>query len=76
MFESLESLFIKTFKDEETSDELMVVYKHYADDVNMNDLVVELATFKVLMKDKQIEHFHDLLEEMRLLDKPEKKFFG
>ena len=40
----------------------------------MSDLNVELATFKVLMKDKQIEHFHDLLKEMRLLENPEKKF--
>ena len=26
------------------------------------------------MKDKQIEHFHDFLKEMRLLENPEKKF--
>ena len=45
----------------------------YATDVNMSDLNVELARFKVLMKDKQTEHFHDLLKEMRLLENPEKK---
>lgn len=61
-------------KGEETSDEVKVVREHYENDVNMSDLVVELATFKVLMKDKQIDHFHDLLKEMSLLDKPEKKF--
>ena len=51
-----------------------IVREKYATDVNMSDLNVELATFKVLMKDKQIEHFHDLLKEMRLLENPEKKF--
>ena len=40
----------------------------------MSDLNVELTTFKVLMKDKQIEHFHGLLKEMKLLENPEKKF--
>ena len=39
----------------------------------MSDLNAELATFQVLMKDKQIEHLHDLLKEMRLLENPEKK---
>ena len=39
----------------------------------MSDLNVELATFKILMKDKQIEHSQDLLKEMRLLENPEKK---
>ena len=74
VFENLESLLIKTLKGEETSVEMKIVREKYATDVNMSDLNVELATFKVLMKDKQIEHFHDLLKEMRLLENPEKKF--
>ena len=74
VFENLESLLIKTLKGEETSAEMKIVREKYATDVNMSDLNVELATFKVLMKDKQIEHFHDLLKEMRLLENPEKKF--
>ena len=53
---------------------MKVAREKYATDVNMSDLNVELATFKVLMKDKQIEYFHDLLKEMRLLENPEKKF--
>ena len=53
---------------------MKTVREKYATDVNMSDLNVELATFKVLMKDKQIEHFHDLLKEIRLLENPEKKF--
>ena len=74
VFENLESLLIKTLKGEETSAEMKIARKKYATDVNMSDLNVEPATFKVLMKDKQIEHFHDLLKEMRLLENPEKKF--
>ena len=74
VFENLESLLIKTLKGEETSAEMKAAREKYATDVNMSDLNVQLATFKVLMKDKQIEHFHDLLEEMRLLENPEKKF--
>ena len=72
MFENLESLLIKKLKGEETSAKMKVAREKYATDVNMSDLNVELATFKVLMKDKQIEYFHDLLKEMRLLENPEK----
>ena len=54
VFENLESLLIKTLKGEETSVEMKIVREKYATDVNMSDLNVELATFKVLMKDKQI----------------------
>ena len=74
VFENLESLLIKTLKGEETSAEIKIAREKYATDVNMSDLKVELAAFKVLMKDKQIEHFHDLLKELRLLENPEKKF--
>ena len=74
VFENLESLLIKTLKGEETSAEMKIAREKYATNVNMSDLNVELATFKVLMEDKQIEHFHDLLKEMRLLENPEKKF--
>ena len=76
VFENLESLLIKTLKGEETSAEMKIAREKYATDINMSDLNVELATFKVLMKDKQIEHFHDLLKEMRLLENPEKKLFA
>ena len=62
VFENLESLLIKTLKGEETSAEMKIVRENYATDVNMSDLNVDLATFKILMKDKQIEHFHDLLK--------------
>ena len=74
VFENLESLLIKTLKGEETSAEMKIAREKYATDVNMSDLNVELATFKVLRKDKQKEHFQDLLKEMRLLENPEKKF--
>ena len=74
VFENLESLLIKTLKGEETSAEMKIARDKYAADVSMSDLNVEFATFKVLMKDKQIEHFQDLLKEMRLLENPEKKF--
>ena len=62
VFENLESLLTKTLKGEETSAEMKIAREKYATDVNMSDLNVELATFKVLMEDKQIEHFHDILK--------------
>ena len=74
VLQNLESLLIKTLKGEETSAERKIVREKYATDVNMSDLNVELATFKILMKDNQIEHFHDLLKKMRLLENPGKKF--
>ena len=74
LFENLESLLIKKLKGDETSAEMNIAREKYATDVNMSDLNVELTTFKVLMKDEQIEHFHDLLKEMRLLENPERKF--
>ena len=54
VFENLESLLIKTLKGEDTLTEMKIIQEKYATDVNMSDLNVELATFKVLMKDKQI----------------------
>ena len=74
VFENLESLLIKTLKGKEASAEMKLAREKYATDINMNDLNVQLATFKVLMKDKQIEHFQDLLKEMKLLENPEKTF--
>ena len=53
---------------------MKIVREKYATDVNMSDLNVDLVTFKVLMKDKHIEHFYNLLKEMRLLENPKKKF--
>ena len=73
MFENLESLLIKCLKGEETSTEMKFVRDTYASDLDVNDLSVELKTFRVLMKNKQIEHFYDLLAEMKVLENPEKK---
>ena len=61
VFENLESLLIKTLKGEETLAEMKIVQEKYTTDINISDLNVELATFKVLIKDKQIEHFHNFL---------------
>ena len=60
-------------KGEETSTEMKFVRDTYASDLDVNDLSVELKTFRVLMKNKQIEHFYDLLAEMKVLENPEKK---
>ena len=73
VFENLESLLIKCLKGEETSTEMKFVRDTYASDLDVNDLSVELKTFRVLMKNKQIEHFYDLLAEMKVLENPEKK---
>ena len=64
VFENLESLLIKTLKGEATSAEMSIVQEKYATDLNMSDLNVELTTFKVLLKDKQTEHFHNLLKKL------------
>ena len=73
VFENLESLLIKSLKGDETSTEMKFVCDRYASDLDVNELSVELATFRVLMKNKQIEHFYDLLTEMKVLENPEKK---
>ena len=73
-FENLESLLIKTLKNEDTSVEMKFSCENYGSNIILSDLHVDLATFKVLMEGKQIEHFHDLLKEMRLLETPQKKF--
>lgn len=73
VFENLESLLIKSLNGEEVSDEMKFVHDTYGCDIDINDLSVELATLKVLMKGKQVEHFYDLIIEMKQLKNPEKK---
>lgn len=76
VFESLESLLLKTLEGKEISAELKTVRENYASDIDEDSLMVELESFKVLMKEKKIDHFSELLREMKLLEKPEKKFLS
>ena len=73
IFEQLESLFIKTLKDEETPGELSSVESNYQSDINVEELEVELQTLKVLLKDKDIVYADDLISEMQSLPSEEKK---
>ena len=73
VFEQLEALLLKALKGEDTSCELDFVREKYSDDVNVNDLIVELNIFKILVKDKDIEHFHDIIKEIKLIDNAERK---
>ena len=73
IFDKLESLLIKALKGEEPSTEIDFVRETYRADVNLDDLVVELKIFKTLFGNKKIEHFYDLIREMKSMNEPEKK---
>ena len=60
-------------KVEDTSSELEFVGEKYGDNVNVNDLIAELNIFKVLFIDKDIEHFHGIIKEIKLIDNAERK---
>ena len=61
-------MLLKVLKNEDTSSELEFVREKYGDDVNLNDLIAELNIFKVLFKDNDTEHIHDMIEKIKLID--------
>ena len=66
-------MLLKVLKNEDTSSELEFVREKYGDDVNLNDLIAELNIFKVLFKDNDTEHIHDMIEKIKLIDNAEIK---
>ena len=66
VFEKLESLMIKALNGQDTSSEVKFVKETFGTDIDVDDLVVELSTFNVLLKDllkdRSIEHFNDLIK--------------
>ena len=76
VFEKLESLMIKALNGQDTSSEVKFVKKTFGTDIDVDDLVVELSTFNVLLKDRSIEHFNDLIKQMKLLPEAEKKLLN
>ena len=68
----LKELLLKVLKNEDTSSELEIAREKYGDDVDLNDLIAEL-NIKVLFKDKDINHFHDIIKKIKLIDNAETK---
>ena len=71
VFQQFEALLLKALKG--TSSKLEFVKGKYGDDANVNGLIVELSIFKALFKDKNIEHFHNIIKEVKLIDNAERK---
>ena len=63
VFEQLEAVLLKALKGEYTSSELEFVREKYGDDVNV---IVELNMLN-------IEHFQDIIKEIKLIDSAERK---
>ena len=63
VFEQLEGVLLKALKGEDTSSELEFVREKYGDDVNV---IVELNMLN-------IEHFQDIIKEVKLIDNAERK---
>ena len=72
VFEKLESLLLKALKGEDYSSEMAFVKEKYSSDVDADDLATELSVFKTLFKEKDIEHFYHLINEMKKIGDPEK----
>ena len=72
VFEQLESLLLKALQGQDTSKELLFVNEKYGTDIDIEQVKVELQTIKVILKDKDIICYDDLIEQMQSLSREEK----
>ena len=72
VFEQLESLLLKVLQGQDTSKELLFVNEKYGTDIDIEQVKVELQTIKVILKDKDIICYDDLIEQMQSLSREEK----
>ena len=76
VFEKL-GLMIKSLNGQDTSSEVKFAKETFGTDIDVDDLVVKLSTFNVLnLKDRSIEHFNDLIKQIKLLPEAEKNLLN
>ena len=64
----LEALLFKSCKSEDISHELAYVKELYHEDITLEFLVPQLEIFKIMMKDKKLGCFLDILDAVKNLD--------
>lgn len=67
-FAKLEALLLKSLKSEDISIELAFVKEFYPQDIKVEFLVPQLEIFKVLMKNKNLECFAEVLDAVKSVD--------
>ena len=67
-YAKLEALLLKSCKSEDISNELAFVKELYYQDIKVEFLIPQLDIFKILMKDKKLECFLDILDAVKNLD--------
>ena len=68
-YAKLEALLLKSCKSEDVSSELAFVQELYYQDIKVEFLIPQLDIFKILMKDKKLECFLDVLDAWKNLDR-------
>lgn len=68
----LEELLLKALHSTDISANIKYIQDNYAEDINVQQLVPQLDIFKMLINDKQITHFHDILDAVKSLSPGQK----
>ena len=63
---------LESLNGQDTSSEVKFVKETFGTDIDVDDLVVQLSTSNVLLTDRSIEHFNDLIKQMKLLPETKK----
>jgi hypothetical protein len=67
-YAKLEALPLNSLKSEDISYEMAFVKEVYHQDIKVEFLIPQLEIFKVLMKEKKLEYFAEVLDAMKNLD--------
>ncbi|CAB4016714.1 Hypothetical predicted protein [Paramuricea clavata] len=67
-YAKLEALLLKSLKSEDISYEMAFVKEVYHQDIKVEFLIPQLEIFKVLMKEKKLEYFAEVLDAVKNLD--------
>ncbi|CAB3991856.1 Hypothetical predicted protein [Paramuricea clavata] len=67
-YAKLEALLLKSLKSEDISYEMACVKEVYHQDIKVEFLIPQLEIFKVLMKERKLEYFAEVLDAVKNLD--------
>ena len=63
VYEIIESLLLKTIKDEDTSDQSEYIKQIYNDEINVTQFEIQADVLRVIFYEKKVDGFDSLLSE-------------
>ena len=75
-FENLESLLLKSLRNEDSLNEMSYLESTYSDDVEVEQIKVEMEMFRVMLKDVSIVCFDDIVNYLQTVPAENLKLIG